>query len=161
MEDEKESGSHVHYADENGAQPNNPRRSLRHRSSAASSLSIRSVHSRVVAPEAVLPITYRTLSYNVEESLKKDSQTIIKGDADERIRGLSAEQAQRRVEEYGKNAPTPPRTEWIRKIMGYFFGGFGLLLFIGCILVFIAWKPLGDPPALANIALAISLALFF
>lgn len=45
--------------------------------------------------------------------------------------------------------------------MGYFFGGFGVLLFIGCILVFIAWKPLGDPPALANLALAIVLGAVF
>ncbi|OAT04804.1 H+/K+-exchanging ATPase [Blastomyces gilchristii SLH14081] len=45
--------------------------------------------------------------------------------------------------------------------MAYVFGGFGLLLFIGCILVFIAWKPLGDPPALANLALAIVLAAVF
>ncbi|OAT01112.1 H+/K+-exchanging ATPase [Blastomyces dermatitidis ER-3] len=45
--------------------------------------------------------------------------------------------------------------------MAYVFGGFGLLLFIGCILVFIAWKPLGDPPALANLALAIVLASVF
>lgn len=41
----------------------------------------------------------------------------------------------------------------------YLFGGFGSILFIACILVFIAWKPLGDPPAIANLALAIVLAL--
>lgn len=76
--------------------------------------------------------------------------------------GLSADQARKGILEHGKNAPTRPRTEWFRKIMGYFFGGFGILLLTGCILVFIAWKPLGDPPALANLALAIVLlAVFF
>jgi len=46
--------------------------------------------------------------------------------------------------------------------MGYFFKGFGSILLVGCILVFIAWKPLGNPPAPANLALAIVLlAVFF
>ncbi|KAI1964004.1 hypothetical protein LOZ58_001865 [Ophidiomyces ophidiicola] len=185
MGDEKESGSRVHYADKDAIRPENPRRSL-NRKGSTSSLSIRSAHSRVVPPEAVLPITYRTLSYNVDESLKKDPQQVTDKDSAERLRGisdldwhiisideiarrlstsihqgLSVEQAQRRIAEYGKNAPTPPRTEWFRKIMGYFFGGFGVLLFIGCILVFVAWKPLGDPPALANLALAIVLGAVF
>jgi sodium/potassium-transporting ATPase subunit alpha len=41
--------------------------------------------------------------------------------------------------------------------MGYLFGGFGAILLGGGILVFIAWKPLGDPPAEANLALALVL----
>jgi sodium/potassium-transporting ATPase subunit alpha len=45
--------------------------------------------------------------------------------------------------------------------MGYFFGGFGSLLFCGSILVFIAWKPLGQPPAVANLALALVLLAVF
>lgn len=76
--------------------------------------------------------------------------------------GLSVEQAHRRISEHGKNKPTRPRTEWFRKLMGYFFGGFGVLLSLGSILVFIAWRPLGNPPAIANLALAIVLlAVFF
>jgi sodium/potassium-transporting ATPase subunit alpha len=45
----------------------------------------------------------------------------------------------------------------LQKIFWYFFGGFGSLLFGGGILVFISWKPLGHPPAVANLALAIVL----
>jgi len=42
--------------------------------------------------------------------------------------------------------------------MSYLFGGFGAILFVAAILVFIAWKPLGEPaPAVANLALAIVL----
>lgn len=41
----------------------------------------------------------------------------------------------------------------------YLFGGFGSILFIASILVFIAWKPLGQPPQVANLALAIVLAI--
>lgn len=45
--------------------------------------------------------------------------------------------------------------------MGYFFKGFGSILLVAAILVFIAWKPLGDPPAQANLALAIVLVAVF
>lgn len=46
--------------------------------------------------------------------------------------------------------------------MGYFFKGFGSILLVASILVFVSWKPLGDPPAVANLALAIVLlAVFF
>lgn len=45
--------------------------------------------------------------------------------------------------------------------MGYFFGGFGSILLIAGILVFIAWKPLGNPPAEANLALACVLIAVF
>jgi sodium/potassium-transporting ATPase subunit alpha len=68
----------------------------------------------------------------------------------------------RRTEQYGKNSPSPPRTHYTRDILGYFFKGFGIVLLIASILVFIAWQPLGQPPALANLALAIVLlAVFF
>lgn len=47
-------------------------------------------------------------------------------------------------------------------MMSYLFGGFGSIVLFGCIMVFIAWRPLGDPPAQANLALAIVLlAVFF
>lgn len=68
--------------------------------------------------------------------------------------GLSADQAKRRQAEYGRNAPSPAKTHWFRTIFLYFFGGFGSILLIGCILVFISWKPLGDPPAVANLVCA-------
>ncbi|KAK2807063.1 hypothetical protein FQN51_004677 [Onygenales sp. PD_10] len=181
MSDNKET-PRVRYADEAQSRPDNPRRSL-HRTASNSSMSIHSVHSRVAAPEAVLPITYRTLSYNIEEDLKgaavnkKDAKN-IRGleeldwhliSVDELYnrlstsvsQGLSAEQVRRRTTEYGKNKPTPPPSGMFRKIMGYIFGGFGPLLFVGCILVFISWKPLGDPPAIANLALAIVLGAVF
>jgi sodium/potassium-transporting ATPase subunit alpha len=76
--------------------------------------------------------------------------------------GLSTEQAKRRLTEYGKNKPSPPPTHYFQQIFGYFFKGFGSILLVGSILVFVSWKPLGQPPAQANLALAIVLlAVFF
>ena len=79
----------------------------------------------------------------------------------ETTRGLSEEQIKRRVIEYGKNVPSPAPTHRIKKIFGYFFKGFGSVLLIGSILVFVCWKPLGDPPTQANLALAIVLLAVF
>ncbi|KAL1647738.1 hypothetical protein SLS58_002539 [Diplodia intermedia] len=75
--------------------------------------------------------------------------------------GLSADGAARKLKEYGSNAPSPPPSTWFRRLVGYFFGGFGTILLTASILVFVAWKPLGDPPAPANLALAIVLLVVF
>jgi sodium/potassium-transporting ATPase subunit alpha len=73
--------------------------------------------------------------------------------------GLSSVIVLKQLKEVGQNRPSPPPSRWFRQIIGYLFGGFGSILFVACILVFIAWKPLGDPPAVANLALAIVLGL--
>jgi magnesium-transporting ATPase (P-type) len=66
--------------------------------------------------------------------------------------GLSADQIKRRLQQYGRNAPSPPKSNLAMQIFGYFFKGFGGILLVAAILVFIAWRPLGDPnPALANL----------
>lgn len=57
--------------------------------------------------------------------------------------------------------PAHPETHRFKQWFGYFFKGFGSILFVGAILVFIAWRPLGDPPVLANLALAIVLLCVF
>jgi sodium/potassium-transporting ATPase subunit alpha len=58
--------------------------------------------------------------------------------------------------------PSAPPTHYLKQIFGYFFKGFGSILLLGSILVFVSWKPLGEPPAVANLALAIVLlAVFF
>ena len=75
--------------------------------------------------------------------------------------GLSEEAVKTRLVEYGKNLHPPPPTHRFQQIFGYFFKGFGSILFLGSILVFICWKPLGQPPTKANLALAIVLLLVF
>ncbi|KAI5302911.1 hypothetical protein KEM56_000234 [Ascosphaera pollenicola] len=162
------------------------RRSLR-RMNSIGSMSIRSVKAaRVVPPETVLPVTYRTVSVNIDEDLQ-DPKARISLDAGKKKNekqlqeleelkwhtmpvneiytalntsvnyGLSAEQIERRLEQYGRNAPTPPPSQWARKIFFYLFGGFGSILLLGSILVFVSWRPLGSPPSISNLALAIVL----
>ncbi|KAL7623518.1 hypothetical protein AAE478_007201 [Parahypoxylon ruwenzoriense] len=157
------------------------------RAHSSSSMSIRSVRSRrEVDPSIALPIQYRTVSYQIEESKQRDTpalpatkdtatkelsslewHTISTEEALRRLsvsmtEGLSDEQVARRLKEYGTNAPSRPKSRTLRKYFGYFFKGFGPVLLAGAVLVFIAWKPLGQPPALANLALGIVLiAVFF
>ncbi|KAK4442051.1 hypothetical protein QBC34DRAFT_456653 [Podospora aff. communis PSN243] len=151
------------------------------------SMSIHSLRSNTggVDPSAALPIQYRTLSIDIDDYNRRNQiakkvdkaaatdladlewHTIAVDDALRRLgtsldQGLSQDQVKRRTAEFGKNAPSPPDSHRIQNIIGYFFKGFGAVLLVGCILVFIAWKPLGQPPAPANLALAIVLlAVFF
>ncbi|KAK5054526.1 hypothetical protein LTR84_001417 [Exophiala bonariae] len=75
--------------------------------------------------------------------------------------GLSVAGVKEKAAKYGRNVPSPPPSQLASKLFGYFFGGFGSILLIGAILVFISWKPLGQPPAPANLALAIVLVAVF
>ncbi|WKT44026.1 hypothetical protein QSH57_008879 [Fusarium oxysporum f. sp. vasinfectum] len=195
IEDEKKDaapfGERIHWNDDDEAvrvSRHGERRSRRRsRSRSRDSLSIHRAGSRNRAdPSLVLPVTYRTVSFNIEESKGKEQAELAKArdvttkaltdlewhtiatfDVEKRLTtsstaGLSTEQAERRQREYGRNAPSPAKTHWFRTIFLYFFGGFGSILLTGCILVFVSWKPLGDPPAVANLALAIVLlAVFF
>ncbi|KAL4938740.1 hypothetical protein BDV06DRAFT_200244 [Aspergillus oleicola] len=146
-----------------------------------STLSIHSDHGRVVvAPGNLLPITYRSLSFQVDDAeaagktrgskqenehlrslAELDWHLISVQDVQHRLgsssNGLQAYQASQRLVQHGRNQLSPPSSPWLRIILGYIFGGFGSILIGGAVLVFVAWKPLGDPPAKANLALAIVL----
>ncbi|CAO2657571.1 Nn.00g036970.m01.CDS01 [Neocucurbitaria sp. VM-36] len=149
------------------------------RQSSVGSLSIHSTGGvRTIQPETALPITYRTLSIEIDEGQQKKQHEVKKVReraavdlaglewhtlaVDELCRrlsvdhnqGLSEDQIKRRTVEHGKNKMTPPPSGLLGKIVGYFFGGFGSILLVAGVLVFIAWKPLGNPPAVANLALA-------
>ncbi|KAM7210066.1 hypothetical protein V8F06_014554 [Rhypophila decipiens] len=157
-----------------------------HRNVSHGSLSIRSIHSNTGAidPSAALPIQYRTLSIDIDDYNRRNevNKKARKGapdladlewhtiPVDELLRrlstsleyGLSQDQVAKRTAQHGKNTPSPPESHRIKEFIGYFFKGFGSVLLVGAILVFIAWRPLGNPPAAANLALAIVLlAVFF
>jgi sodium/potassium-transporting ATPase subunit alpha len=120
------------------------------------------------AAKGTQDMTYLPVSYShASEFGNLDWHTIAPNEIYTRLstspqQGLSTEQAKRRLTEYGKNTPSPPPTHYFQQIVGYFFKGFGSILLVGSILVFVSWKPLGQPPAQANLALAIVLlAVFF
>ncbi|RMZ88655.1 hypothetical protein DV736_g4107, partial [Chaetothyriales sp. CBS 134916] len=152
----------------------------------ASATSIHSIHSaRAVDPALALPVTYRTVSFNIAASQERSvtqaktakekatqdlehsewhilsPEEIFKKLATSDV-GLTSAEVKDRAAKYGRNVLSPPSSQLPQKIFGYFFGGFGSILLIGSILVFISWNPLGNPPAVANLALAIVLlAVFF
>lgn len=92
---------------------------------------------------------------------KLSVEEIFRNFSTSRAQGLSLADVAERQKKYGKNVLSPPPNRWFIKAMKYMFGGFGSVLFIASILVFISWKPLGEPPAIANLALGIVLAIVF
>lgn len=160
---------------------------LRRSNTSGSAMSTASARSRArsVDPAIALPIEYRTLSFNIEQTREreiaeaksaKEKAAKDVGDLDWHLidlselctrlstslsQGLSIDQVARKTKEFGKNVPSKPPSRLPQKLFGYFFGGFGSILLVASILVFICWKPLGDPPAVANLALGIVLAAVF
>lgn len=158
-------------------------RGIRRPSRSRSQGSISSVRSRAHSVSGI-PIEFRTLSIQVAESKAKAKEPPLKHDDDTKNentnyfeqldyhilsaksvcdrfnvfqeQGLSKEAAATRLERDGKNAiPSPPEHMW-RKIFWYVFGGFCSVLWIGVIIFFICWRPLGDPnPQAYNLGLAI------
>ena len=150
--------------------------------------SINSLRTRrnSIDPATALPITYRTVSFAIEESKEKETvetakakqdaakefedmdwHTISVSEVEMRLstsptQGLSKEQVELRAKEFGKNMPSKPPGDLISRVFGYMFGGFGSILLIGGILVTITYEPLGKPnPQQANLALAIVLYAVF
>ncbi|KAK4498702.1 hypothetical protein PRZ48_009212 [Zasmidium cellare] len=70
--------------------------------------------------------------------------------------GLSHDAAAKRLQEEGKNVLPSRKPNYLKRLLGYIFGGFCSILWIGVIIFFICWRPLGDPdPQPYNLGLAI------
>lgn len=139
--------------------------------------------SEKVAPETVLPIAFKTISHRIEDQAslhypnpnldKKtkelsentwhtdDIDTLTQTFRTNRSSGLSLQQHTEAYKKYGSNAQSKPPSGLFRKLLTYFFGGFGSLLMVGGVLCCISWKPLGQPPAIANLALGVVLFIVF
>ncbi|KAJ1967194.1 hypothetical protein IWQ62_002006 [Dispira parvispora] len=115
-------------------------------------------------------IEYRTLSFHLENDIGhgRDIDALFdyhKHNVDhlEQLLGTSTTQGlddstvNERLTKDGHNVLKPIRTNLTRKCMRYLFGGFGGILWIGCIACVLAWKPLGRPPDPANLGLAVLL----
>jgi sodium/potassium-transporting ATPase subunit alpha len=74
-------------------------------------------------------------------------------------RGLDASVATRRLQRDGKNTIAQKRPQYLWKLLGYIFGGFCSILWVGVVIFFICWRPLSTPPSPTNLALAILVIL--
>ncbi|KAF3481665.1 cation-transporting ATPase pma1 [Arthroderma uncinatum] len=130
-----------------------------------------------------IPIEFRTLSIQISESrnvstdvAKEGSSASVHNDKEyfEKLdfhilskdtlcqqfnvssdQGLSAEAANTRLQRDGKNTIPRRRPNYLRKILGYVFGGFCSVLWVGVIIFFVCWKPLSNPPSPANLGMAV------
>ncbi|KAK9358121.1 hypothetical protein V1504DRAFT_306765 [Lipomyces starkeyi] len=135
-----------------------------------------------IDPAAALPVTYRTMSMEIDETYDRKTNQDLKlasakaaqdlADLDWHIvsrselftrlstspvEGLTTAKVKCRLAELGKNTPSRPPSHLVRDWLSYFFGGFGFTLLVSSILVLVSWKPLGQPPDVANLALALVL----
>ncbi|KAF9886065.1 hypothetical protein FE257_012125 [Aspergillus nanangensis] len=69
--------------------------------------------------------------------------------------GLSETAAASRLQRDGKNTISRYRENYLKKILGYVFGGFCSVLWVGVIVFFLCWKPLSNPPSVPSLAMAI------
>jgi len=76
--------------------------------------------------------------------------------------GLDSAASETRLKRNGENILVQRKPNYILKILGYVFGGFCSVLWIGVITFFLCWMPLSTPPiapggspSVVNLALAI------
>ncbi|OJJ42921.1 hypothetical protein ASPZODRAFT_1238891 [Penicilliopsis zonata CBS 506.65] len=69
--------------------------------------------------------------------------------------GLSSSAAASRLQRDGKNTIAHHRENYLKKILGYVFGGFCSVLWVGVIIFFLCYKPLSNPPSITNLAMAV------
>lgn len=76
--------------------------------------------------------------------------------------GLAQAEATRRLSANGPNTLDVRKPNYVKKILGYLFGGFCSVLWIGVITFFVCWRPpLSNPPNVTNLALAILVVCLF
>lgn len=141
--------------------------------------------ARVQLPDAGgdrrVPIEFRTLSIQVYDSQRftnpvkeKQTDSDFFGSLDVHLlpgeqvchrfnvspsAGLDSVAAEKRLKRNGLNRLARRKSEMWKKVLRYLFGDFCSILWIGVIIFFISWRPLGNPPAPYNLALAIVVIL--
>lgn len=135
--------------------------------------SVASVRSRRLSTSAI-PVEFRTFSFQISESKADSNKPPEKriGSSDnankdyfekldhhilsaeklcERFhvsqeKGLDENTAATRLQQDGKNQIPSPPEHFLHKILFYVFGGFCSVLWVGVVIFFICWRPLGNPP---------------
>lgn len=142
-----------------------------------------------------IPVEFRTLSIHVTDSMRvPDGKSDGKNDKKElndseyfaamdfhklsgeevtqrfntsETLGLDTSAAETRLKRNGENVLLQRRPNYLLKILGYVFGGFCSVLWIGVITFFLCWMPLSTPPitpggspSVVNLALAILVVSF-
>ncbi|KAF8555191.1 calcium ATPase transmembrane domain M-containing protein [Imleria badia] len=126
-----------------------------------------------------IQIGYRTLSVRVEEKQlpAKPKATADPADAiasidvhlispeevytrysTHPVHGLDNAVVERKIQD-GRNVISPPPTQYWKKALNYIFGGFNFLMWIAFILTLLSYKPLGQPPEVFVLGVAILLLL--
>ncbi|KAF8439928.1 hypothetical protein L210DRAFT_960048 [Boletus edulis BED1] len=72
--------------------------------------------------------------------------------------GLESAAVERRLKD-GKNIISPPPTKYWLKALNYIFGGFNFLMWIAFVVTVLSYKPLGQPPEVFNLGVAVLLML--
>jgi len=145
--------------------------------------SISSIRSRVQSTSG-FPIEHRTLSFQVSHSQAQAAARGVEVESKEReeedhkyfarlayhtlntdevcqrlnvlpLQGLSESVAVQRLQRDGKNTIPTRRENYLKKLFWYVFGGFCSVLWVGAIVFFLCWRPLGNPPQAYNLGLAI------
>ncbi|KAF9402032.1 hypothetical protein BGX21_011456 [Mortierella sp. AD011] len=84
-----------------------------------------------------------------------DAEVYLRFNTNESL-GLTKAEAERRFKTNGPNTLTARKPNYLKKVLGYLFGGFCSILWLGVITFIICWRPpLSDPPNITNLALAI------
>lgn len=145
----------------------------------------RSSRSRLPAqsPYSGVQIEYRTMSIHVSESRRDEPDSAeavnktVKREDEEYFsnlsyheldpdqvcqqlnvslsQGLSDDAAAARLQRDGPNVLPQPKTNYLKKLLSYVFGGFCSVLWVGVVIFFVCWRPLSNPPSATNLALAI------
>ncbi|KAG0369079.1 hypothetical protein BC939DRAFT_454054 [Gamsiella multidivaricata] len=83
------------------------------------------------------------------------TEIALRFNSDEAL-GLEQAEAERRLRTNGPNTLDTRKPSYVKKVLGYLFGGFCLVLWVGVITFFVCWQPpLSNPPNPTNLALAI------
>lgn len=175
QEGERAGRTHCHGAHH----PNNPdAAAASHRRSMSRGSRVSSLRRNQSPNYAPLQIEYRTLSIHVTESHAVD-HAVDKGKERgedyfanltyhelprdqvcqllnvSQDAGLSERMVATRLERDGPNTLPKQKTNYVRKMLQYLFGGFCSVLWVGAIIFFLCWQPLSDPPSTQNLSLAV------